>query len=91
MTVQEFDILNAIEIREDRGYRCSTLDEISDELMVHAGEVAPELAHAVKIGLVRVAREEKDDPCFALTEAGKTKLVEGLNSADSILTEQDRA
>jgi hypothetical protein len=82
MTVQELDILNAIEMRGDRGYRCSTLDEISDELMAHAGEVAPELAHTVEIDLVRVASKKDGEPCFALTETGTATLVDGLNSAD---------
>jgi len=91
MAVQELDILNAIETRVARGYRCSTLDEVSDELMAQAGEVAPELAHAAKIGLVRVAREKDGDPCFALTEAGTATLVDGLNSTDAASAQQAQA
>jgi hypothetical protein len=51
MSVQELDILNAIETRGQRGYRCSILDEISEELGTPVGDVTPELARTAKIAV----------------------------------------
>jgi hypothetical protein len=81
MPVEQFDILNAIDTRASRNYRCSTADEIADELRAATSEVVPEIAHMLQAGHVRVVREKEGDPCFALTEAGTIAVTDGLNEA----------